>query len=305
VCEIVALTRCRDEPTRRGDQSEVGDLRGLKGKTAVVFGATSGIGAATARRLADEGCNVVLAGRRVSEGEAVAADIGGHGGQAVFFHCDISVESDVEETVAQAIVRYGSLDLGVNNAAAIGPGSISDATGEQFETVFNTNVKGTIHCLKYEVRAMAEAGGAIVNVNSNGGFIPVLGNAVYGASKRGVTGLTQSVAYEYGPANIRVNEIAPGATRTEMLEDWIRQASEDGITIDDFAATNALRRISDPWEQAAAIAFLLSDEAAFITGVTLPTDGGSVLVTRAVPTAGGTPPTLPGDLILARRAKLE
>lgn len=278
-------------------------MKGLEGKTAVVFGSTSGIGAATAQRLADEGCNVVVTGRRVPEGEAVIARIGADPERVIFIRCDISIEQEVENVVAEALRRFGALELAVNNAAAIArPGPIADATDEDLATAFDTNVKGTVHCLKYEVRAMcAGRGGAIVNVNSNGGLIPVLGNALYGASKRGVTGLTQQLAYEYGPAAIRVNEIAPGATRTEMLEDWIEQAERAGITMEDFAATNALRRISDPWEQAAAIAFLLSDEAGFITGATLPTDGGSVLVTRAVPTPGGALPEVPGDLVVADR----
>lgn len=280
-------------------------MKGLEGKTAVVFGSTAGIGAATVKRLADEGCNVVVTGRRVPEGEAVIARLGADPERVIFIRCDVSIEAEVERVVAEALRRFGALELAVNNAAAIGrPGPIADATDEDLAAAFDTNIKGTVHCLKHEVRAMvAGTGGAIVNVNSNGGLIPVLGNALYGASKRGVTGLTQQLAYEYGPAGIRVNEIAPGATRTEMLEDWILQAKRAGITMEDFAATNALRRISDPWEQAAAIAFLLSDEAGFITGVTLPTDGGSVLVTRAVPTPGGALPTVPGDLVVAERAE--
>lgn len=264
--------------------------------SAVVFGATSGIGAATAQLLAERGASVTVAGRRADLGEVVAATCREAGSQAQFVATDITDSDSVKNAVARAVDEYGPLTMAVNNAGMDIAKPMTELTDDDFDALFNTNTRGTWHCLQHEIAAMARnGGGSIVNVNSIGSIVTVPGNSLYGASKKAVTALTEYAAYEYGAAKIRVNEISPGSTRTEMLQEWIDMAASSGIAMTDFERTSALRRLADPREQATAIAFLLSDEASYITGVSVPVDGGAIMLNRVVPTAdGGAPPT-PGD----------
>lgn len=264
--------------------------------SAIVFGATSGMGAATALLLAERGANVTLVGRRSDLGKKVAQQCAATGTACHFVQTDICDDAQVAAAVASAVTTYGRITMAANVAATDVAKPLVELTDQDYDTMFNTNTRGTWHCLKHEIAAMLKTGGgSIVNVNSIGSRIAIGGNSLYGASKRAVTALTEYAAFEYGSAGIRVNQTSPGATRTEMLQDWIDQAAATGITMPDFEATAVLRRISDPREQAAAIAFLLSDEASYITGVDLPVDGGTILLNRGVPTASGAAPPTPGD----------
>jgi NAD(P)-dependent dehydrogenase (short-subunit alcohol dehydrogenase family) len=180
---------------------------------------------------------------------------------------------------------------------------LTELTEDDYEQLFSVNTAGLWRCLKHEIDAMCETGrGAIVNVSSIAAIVPVLGNSLYGASKAAVSSLTASAAYEYAAAGIRVNEVLPGTTRTPMLDDFLAHvAGSQGLTVADLERSVALGRLAEPREQATAIAFLLSDDASFITGASLATDGGMALLTRAVPTRTGAPPETPGDVVARNR----
>ncbi|MGQ0582641.1 MAG: SDR family NAD(P)-dependent oxidoreductase [Reyranella sp.] len=266
------------------------------GHSAIVFGATSGMGAATSLLLAERGANVTLVGRRTDLGEEVARKCAATGRACHFIQADIARDDQVAAAVKSAVTAYGRITMAANVAATDIARPLVELTDADFDTLFDTNTRGTWHCLKHEIKAMRETGGgSIVNVNSIGSHITIGGNALYGASKRAITALTEYAAFEYGAAGIRVNQTSPGATRTEMLQSWIDMAAASGITMPAFEATAVLRRLSDPREQATVIAFLLSDEASYITGVDIPVDGGTILLNRGVPTATGAAPPTPGD----------
>lgn len=273
------------------------------GHNAIVFGGTSGIGAATSLLLCERGASVTLVGRREQEGHEAAQKCKTAGGKAQFVRADVTDDAQVADAVAAAVGAHGPLTMAVNSAGIDLSAPFTELTDDDFASVFSINTEGLWRCVKHEIEAMAKTGhGSIVNVNSVASLLPVLGNSLYGASKNAVTGITQSAAYEYAAAGIRVNETAPGTTRTEMLEDFLRQSTGDGVSGDQLARCVALGYLADPREQATAIAFLLSDEASFITGVTLPVEGGMKLLSRAVATPSGAAPKTPGDRIAEARS---
>lgn len=271
--------------------------RPYDGHSAIVFGATSGIGAAAALMLAERGANVTVVGRRADRGEEVAQQCGATGSAAHYVQADVADSDQVESAVASAVSSYGRLTMAANVAAVDVVNPMTELTDDDFDSLFDINVRGVWHCLKHEIKAMLAGGdgGAIVNVSSIGGHISVPGNSLYGASKRAITALTEYAAFEYGGAGIRVNQISPGATRTEMLDSYMEQAASNGLTLEAFERAVVLRRLARPEEQASVIAFLLSDESSYVTGVDILVDGGTILLNRAVPTPTGAAPPTPGD----------
>jgi A-factor type gamma-butyrolactone 1'-reductase (1S-forming) len=273
------------------------------GHTAIVFGSTSGIGAATALLLAQRGAAVTVVGRREKEGTATAERCAAAGVAAQFVRADVTDDSQVASAVAAAVDAHGPLTMAVNSAGTDVSAPFTELTDTDFDTLFSINTAGLWRCVKHEIEAMVQTGhGSIVNVNSVASLLPVLGNSLYGASKNAVTGITQSAAYEYAAAGIRVNETAPGTTRTQVLDDFLNQTTGEKVTAEQLARCVALGYLSQPRQQATAISFLLSDEASFITGVTLPVDGGMKLLTRAVATPTGAAPETPGDRVGRERA---
>lgn len=267
------------------------------GHVAIVFGATSGIGAATALLLAERGANVTIVGRRADRGEEVAQQCRDAGPDCRYVQADIAEAGQVEAAVKATVEAYGKLTMAANVAAMDVVKPLTELTDDDFDRLFNVNTRGTWHCMKYEIDAMLAGGnaGSIVNVNSIGSHIAITGNSLYGASKRAVTALTEYAAFEYGSAGIRVNQTSPGATVTEMLQAYIDQAGAQGLTMESFERTTGLRRLSAPREQATVIAFLLSDESSYVTGVNITVDGGTVLLNRGIPTPTGDAPPTPGD----------
>jgi A-factor type gamma-butyrolactone 1'-reductase (1S-forming) len=240
----------------------------LKGKVAVITGASTGIGAATARMLAAQGTAVVLAARRTDKLAEVTDQITSGGGLAVPHPTDTTSESDLARMVERAVTEFGHLDWAVNNAGASARGAFLDVPIETFDRALAVNLRGVFLAMRAEIPAMLDnGGGAIVNVASVGGLVGVPGLSAYTASKHGVIGLTKSVGLEFATRNIRVNAIAPGGTNTEMFASGTQEQR------DFLASLSPMKRVSEPDEIAAALVYLLAD-ATFSTAITLSADGG-------------------------------
>lgn len=249
-------------------------MRNLKGKTALVTGGTSGIGRATALALAAEGVNVVVAGRRAPEGEAVAGEIARHGVKSKFVRGDVTDEAHVQAAVAAAVSLGGKLDFAFNNAGLeLGGVNVTESTAEQYRKVFDVNVLGVLLCMKHEIAAMLKSGGgSIVNNASVAGRVGMPGTSVYIASKHAVLGLTKSAAMEVAKQNIRVNSVSPAAIETEMFDRFTGNRNPDTLAF--MAAMHPIGRVGKAEEIARPVLFLLSEEASFMTGHDLLVDGG-------------------------------
>jgi NAD(P)-dependent dehydrogenase (short-subunit alcohol dehydrogenase family) len=251
----------------------------MRDKVALITGASSGIGRATAESFAAKGASVVLAARREDELATLANKIKDQGGKATFVTTDVSVGQDVGRMVTHALETFGRLDYAVNNAGVEGPfRSIVDLTDEEWDQVIDINLKGTFLCLKYEARAMLAAGhgGAIVNVGSVNSFLGFPYGAAYVSSKHGLIGLTTSVSAELAPQGIRVNIVCPGIIDTAMHQ-RARKLLGDEVYDTVLQQRVHTRRAGQPEEIAKSIVFLCSDEASYITGSTLTPDGGFTL----------------------------
>jgi len=247
----------------------------MKDKVALITGASSGIGWATAKAFAAKGSKVVLAARRQEELESLASEIKNEGGQATFIQTDISIGSEVEQMVNHTIQTYGRLDFAVNNAGIEGVfAPITELPDDQWEKVIDINLKGTFLCMKYQARAMLKAGngGAMVNVGSVNSFLGFAGGSAYATSKHGMIGLTTSVSAELAPQGIRVNIVCPGFIVTPMHH-RVREVVGDE-RIEEFVEKVHQQRAGKPEEIASTIVFLCSDGASYITGATLTPDGG-------------------------------
>lgn len=251
----------------------------LNGRVALITGASSGIGRATAEAFAARGAGVVVAARRLEELASLVRAIEARGGQALAVRTDVSASREVQHMVAQAIERFGRLDYAVNNAGIEGRlAGVVELDEADWDTVLDINLKGMFLCLKYEARAMLDAGhgGAIVNVGSVNSFLGFPSGSAYVTSKHGLIGLTTSVSAELAPQGIRVNLVCPGIIDTPMhrrLRGVVGDALYDSMVLPSVH----LRRAGRPEEIARTIVFLCSDEASYVTGTTLTPDGGFTL----------------------------
>ncbi len=238
----------------------------------LITGALAGIGRATALAFAREGARLVVSGRRAAEGAKLAEEIRALGAEVEFIQADVRHEDEVRGLIDRAVARFGRLDVAINNAGTEGtPGPITDQSPESYAATFDTNVLGVLLCLKHELRVMsAQKSGNIVNISSTFGRVGAPGASLYVASKHAVEGLTKSAALEGAPFGVRVNVIAPGPVETEMLS---RFAGSDERKAG-FAAGVPLKRLGRPEEIADAILFVASDKASFISGASIPVNGG-------------------------------
>lgn len=240
---------------------------------ALVTGGTSGIGKATAKILAAKGATVILCGRRATEGAAVEKEIRAAGGNGQFVHCDVRDDAAIQAMIEGIVAEYGRLDWAANCAAvSLETKLLADSDSEIFRTMIDINLMGAFHSMKHEIRQMQrQGGGSIVNISSVAGLKGSPLFAPYAATKFGVVGMTKSAALEYAAQNIRINAVAPGAVRTELLIGLFAMGQFNEAAA---AAMHPIKRIGEPQEIAYGIAWLLSDEASFVTGHVLSIDGG-------------------------------
>lgn len=246
----------------------------LRDRIVMITGASSGIGAAAGRVFAAEGATVVLMARREERLRELAAEIAAAGGRAVVAAADVTREAEVERAVAETVSRFGRLDGAFNNAGYATSGSLLHETDTAvFEQIMAVNVRGVWNCMRHQIPAMLGSGrpAAIVNTSSVAGVLATGASSAYVAAKHAVLGLTRAAAAEYGLRGIRVNALVVGSTRTEMMDQVLK---ENPSLEEDFVGRSVQKRMAAPDEIARAAAWLCSDQASFVTGVAMPVDGG-------------------------------
>lgn len=250
-------------------------MSGFEGKAALVTGAASGIGAATARRLTRAGASVVLADIDAEAVEMVAADIRATGGRAVSRAVDVGVEAEITGAIADAVETFGGLDILINNAGVGAFARVGELTTETWRRVFAIDLDAVFFACRAAMPHLARRRGAIVNTASISGIAADYGFAAYNAAKAGVINLTRAIAIDYAGQGVRANSVSPGfvaTTLTTALQSHPRIREDYGNLI-------PLGRPSEPDEQAAAIVFLASSDASYITGTNLVVDGGLTAAT--------------------------
>lgn len=248
----------------------------FEGKVALVTGAGSGIGRASALAFARSGARVAVCDVNSAGGGDTVQQIASAGGEARFFKADVTDEQQVQELIDSCVEAFGRLDYAHNNAG-IGamPAPLHDADRASFERVLAVNVVGVWLCLKHEARVMlAQGSGAIVNTASLAGLIGFPSNVAYSASKHAVVGITRTAALEYAQAGIRVNAVCPSFINTPMVEGLIAAAGPR-MSLERLAHMQPMGRLGTVEEVAEAVVWLCGDASAFITGVALPIDGGT------------------------------
>ena len=249
----------------------------LQVKTALINGAASGIGRATARLFAREGASVVLTDVNESAGHAVVAEITGQGGLAIFEPGDVTLNADCRRVTERAVREFDGIHILFNNAGIIRRASVVELSEADWDRVMEVNVKGIFLMSRQVIPFMAAAGGgSIINTGSGWGLTGGPRAAVYCASKGAVVLLTKAMAIDHGPQNIRVNCICPGDTDTAMLRQEAQQLGESGDKFLDEAAKRPLGRVGKPEEIAQAALYLASDASSFVTGTALVVDGGGL-----------------------------
>jgi len=247
----------------------------LSNKTAIVTGATSGIGRATAALFAREGAQVLVADLDDDRGAEIIAEINDAGGEASFVRTDVSRREDNERLIDVCIERYGKLDILYCNAGINLPKLITDSEDDEIDRLLAVNVKGLIYATRYAVSIMLRQGGGVILINaSKTGLVAQRDSPVYCATKGAAVMLTKALALDYATQNIRVNAICPGIIDTPMLRIFADSRPDPEAAWAEYTAAQPIGRLGTAEECANAALWLASDDASFITGVALPVDGG-------------------------------
>jgi NAD(P)-dependent dehydrogenase (short-subunit alcohol dehydrogenase family) len=238
----------------------------------LITGALTGIGRATALSFAKQGARIVIAGRRDEAAQKLLAEIREFGVEAEYWRTDVRHDDDLRSLVDKTVARFGRLDIAVNNAGTEGPrGLVTEQTAESYAATFDTNVLGVLLSMKHELRVMLRQGsGSIVNVSSAYGSVGAAGASVYVASKHAVEGMTKSAALETAGTGVRVNVVAPGTTDTGMLTRFTDTDENKAALV----STVPIKRLATPEEIAHVIVFVASADASYMTGASIPVDGG-------------------------------
>ena len=243
----------------------------LGGKVAIITGAASGLGRASAQLFAEHGASVVIADRDTAGGQETVAQIHDTGGQAEFIETDVAVADDADAMVTKAVTCFGKLDILFNNAGIAIRKPVADLSEDEWDRCIDTNLKGVFLGSKSAIPEMIRGGGgSIINTASIYGVVGGRTRAAYSASKGGIVNLTRSMALDYASQNIRVNCICPGFVETPLLKKILGTEEEFQALVD----MHPMGRLGRPIEAAYAAIYLASDEAAFTTGIALPVDGG-------------------------------
>jgi NAD(P)-dependent dehydrogenase (short-subunit alcohol dehydrogenase family) len=261
--------------TRFCEQDETNMAGILDGKIAIITGASSGIGRATAKIFAREGARLLIADIVADAGLETLKALKDSGADANFMKVDVSQSSEVDAMVAKAVETYGRIDCAFNNAGIEGEGALTHKCSEEnWHRVISINLTGVWLCMKAEIAQMLKqgGGGAIVNTSSMAGLVGSIGGPAYVAAKHGVAGLTKTAALEYGRHGIRVNAVCPGPIRTPMMQRIMRGSTEAEQR---FIRSEPLKRFGEPEEIGESVAWLCSDRASYVTGVPMPVDGGA------------------------------
>jgi len=245
----------------------------FENKVALVTGAGSGLGLATAKAFAESGASVVLADWNEKSVRSAAEELTAKGHKALAIHCDVADDAQVEAMVEQTVATFGRLDAAYNNAGVQNiVAETADAPREDFDRVMAINLRGVWSCMKFELRQMRKQGsGAIVNCSSLGGLVGIAGRGVYHASKHGLLGLTKSAALEYASRGIRINAVCPGIIDTPMVAGMLTSQAE---AMKELMKDVPIGRLGRPEEIAAAVLWLCSPGASFVIGHALVVDGG-------------------------------
>ena len=245
----------------------------FENKVALVTGAGSGLGLATAKAFAESGASVVLADWNEKSVRSAAEELTAKGHKALAIHCDVADDAQVEAMVEQTVATFGRLDAAYNNAGVQNiVAETADAPREDFDRVMAINLRGVWSCMKFELRQMRKQGsGAIVNCSSLGGLVGIAGRGVYHASKHGLLGLTKSAALEYASRGIRINAVCPGIIETPMVAGMLASQAE---AMKELMKDVPIGRLGRPEEIAAAVLWLCSPGASFVIGHALVVDGG-------------------------------
>jgi NAD(P)-dependent dehydrogenase (short-subunit alcohol dehydrogenase family) len=246
----------------------------MSSPVVLITGALTGIGRATAFAFAKEGARVVVSGRREQEGKELEKELRKLGAEVEFVKTDVRHDDDVRALIDKTVARFGRLDIAVNNAGTEGlRGLVTEQTAESYAATFDTNVLGVLLSMKHELRVMLPQGsGSIVNISSTYGHVGAAGASVYVASKHAVEGLTKSAALEVAGTGVRVNVIAVGTTDTGMLTRFTNTDENKAALV----TTVPLKRLATPEEIAQVIAFVGSAKASYMTGSSIPVDGGKL-----------------------------
>src|SRR4051794_24505865 len=255
----------------------INDNRSCRGKVAFVTGAANGIGRATAVAVAREGASVVVADVSEQGNQETARMIEELGGRALAVRCDVTKVADVRAALDKTVDAFGRLDFAFNNAGIEpkNPAPTAEYDEEEWDLIFETNLRGVFLCMKHEIPLiLKQGGGAIVNTSSGAGVIGIKGSPAYTAAKHGVIGLTRAAALDYAAQNIRINAVCPGYIDTPMMDRFTGGTPEGRAKV---IAEEPVGRMGKPEEIAATVVFLCSDAAAFVVGHAMVVDGGQTV----------------------------